>query len=382
MYSTDILFYSLHTIMHLKQLHYYRLVAVLGLLLVVADFYRLLNRCFDLRIWLQIYRFRCEHQDETSKQPNKFVILPSKISIALKVSREHYSPFFFPGKQGAYKETGHHKNQKILMDRSIELDYPTIYKHLELNHGILSHTYLLLRTTPRAYRSIIARCSFLLRFLRLALFQVVIVCCQYTPFLLLSIFSIFELLYVTSLMVSGFRHKWFHSKLEFILVLSPSIFMLGFLVVCWMANSYIYHSDVPDYIQISGAVLIVISAFLETFFLILSILANLIEYIKYKRSPQPDNKKKSIVIRRDSISDNPIFMARANPASPRSPSKSPPIMPLPSHRIMPSSSSRKMINQSKPNIPPPINDNKSQKLLQIAVKDIWASRSSRRKAIF
>ena len=140
MYSTDILLYSLHSLLHLKKPHLYNSAAGVGLLLVVADFYRLVSRCFNTRVWMEMYKYRKEiSQSIDVEKTNK--ILPSPKPSKVHPPNPPLQSCLLPTKGLMHVKAKEQPSSQWNQPCPLHLDYPKIYLHLQLNHGILIHSY-------------------------------------------------------------------------------------------------------------------------------------------------------------------------------------------------------------------------------------------------
>ncbi len=215
----DFALYSTRSILHSRDIGIGRvLFAYCALVFVLIDFIEILKGIYDDEAW-----------DLELKRQGGVYSKATQIAAQGKLHSKM-------GQKGSTSPNSQlEKRKKEIMSKTqplaLQINYPKTYSRINSYYHLINQASTFLRLDSKVYMSKLCRCSYPILVVRMSLYQLVVVGCQYSSGLGLSSLLLLEFSKIFGQTITHFRYKHLKNLLVLLMEISQSLFLSVFLLM-------------------------------------------------------------------------------------------------------------------------------------------------------
>ena len=275
----DFIWFAPRTLMHSRDLSVWSLViSWIVMTLISIDFFRVFRAALHVGAWNIVFdRVRSAqryHMAEiNSKQMAK---LHNKQGSSVL---DKFKSWLFGERNRIGISTSSNK-----ISQAEKIDYPSTYKWLWVDMHTTGYLVIQLRKDSSVLTSRLCRSFYPIRLLRLALFQLIIVSCQYVSGLASICLLTLEASKVTIDIYCYIKYKYLKNIICLLMEVSQSCFLALFFIIGLAIHRKRFDEIIMDFYQDAGIWIVIASCVAEYLLLITYIAVAAYEYFKNRKS--------------------------------------------------------------------------------------------------
>lgn len=256
----DVLFYGSRSLLHIRTgLLASSALAVICYFLVLADFCLLYRAAMDTKAWQVVFN-RKQYQLRLKLQLNQ------QAQPAEEESAEYVN------KETDQKDKEKKEDEKKEVKR---VDYKLTYDEYFTDNARIELLSSMLRLDKGVYNSGNCRCFELICMVRIGIYQVLVVSAQYMSGLMILILAVTELLKIKIVVQEYTSRKFLNSVVILLAQLTQSLFILLFLILCFLYHFQSFKQYVTEGSQSFGVMIIFLAFIIEWVLAVTGLVVNL-----------------------------------------------------------------------------------------------------------
>ena len=301
----DFIWLAPRTLMHSQYLpSSYILLTMMTVVLLIADMYIILFHMLNDRVWNHAYEHyaRIKRLLQVAKNGGSPGEQPSKNS-----ENDKKSNIIRSSSSGFSSSKSLRANGNPDQPQPQIINYQKTYEEIEFNIHLMDIATTQLRLDKSVYQSVLCRVLVSLLWFRIPLIEILIVSCQYTNLLCISILGSMELIRMYATIYAYLKYKYLKNLICLLMEVSQSIFLTIFLLNALLISPKRFDESITDFYQDAGIWIVIASCVAEYLLLLTYIGVAAYEFFKNRRIMKKNNlqqEKYQLIKMEDNMMDD------------------------------------------------------------------------------